>query len=309
MKEYSQKDIQQLLERVKELEETEQLYHALFDRTNDGVFLINMDGTHRTVNQKAAELLGFSRKEIEGKRVSSFIADHEQEDSMSVKEKLVAGVQIPIYERIFQRKDGTLFYGEIDVTLVRDRKGKPKYFFSIVRDVTERKQYENLLRDLAGTDSLTGLLNRRKMMEEALIEEKRSQRSGKVFTFIFLDIDLFKKINDTYGHECGDYVLVTLAQILRSKLRQQDLCCRWGGEEFLILLPETTAQGGVALAEKLRFVALDHQFIYNKTKIPVTITLGVAQWRESLTIEECVNLADIALYRGKNGGRNRTVLA
>ena len=162
---------------------------------------------------------------------------------------------------------------------------------------------------MAGTDPLTGLLNRRKMLEEAVIEEKRSKRNGKKFTFIFLDIDLFKKINDTYGHKCGDYVLVTLAEILRSNLRQQDLCCRWGGEEFLIILPETTGQGGVALAEKLRLVVSSHDFKYNKKKIPVTITLGVAQSSEALTIDECVNLADIALYRGKNAGRNRTVLA
>lgn len=214
-----------------------------------------------------------------------------------------------LLERVFKKKDGTLLYGENDVTLVTDKKGNPQYFFSIVRDVSERKKYENLLRELAGTDSLTGLFNRRKMLEEIHIEAVRSTRRGKSFSLILLDIDLFKGINDKYGHECGDYVLVAISEIFKTKLREQDLCCRWGGEEFLILLPETEAEGGEISAEKLRLAVLDHKFIYKNENIPVSITLGVSRYRENQTIEECINLADIALYRGKNAGRNQTVLS
>lgn len=302
-------EIARLEKRIIELEEIEKLYNALFDRTNDAVFLINMDGTHRKVNQRALEMLGYTRQEMECKPAFEFVADQEYFDSLYVKKKLSEGERIPIYERTFKRKDGTFFYGENDVSLVKDDEGNPQFFFSIVRDISERKKYEFLLQELAGTDPLTGLYNRRKMIEEAKREKTRCDRSSKPFTFILLDIDLFKKINDSYGHEAGDYVLVKLSEIIKKTLREQDLCCRWGGEEFLILLPETDRSGGFLSAEKIRKAVLKYSFEYKKEKLKISITSGVAQYRKEKTIDSCINDADIALYKGKNSGRNQTIMA
>ena len=123
-----------------------------------------------------------------------------------------------------------------------------------------------------------------------------------------IDIDHFKKVNDTYGHECGDNVLVNVAQSLEQSLRTHDLVSRWGGEEFVCLLPETDIEGVKIAAEKIRTTVEAHQHQCNDTPVAVTVTLGICGCDGSCPIEECLRHADDALYKGKNQGRNQVVV-
>ncbi|NDI78473.1 diguanylate cyclase [Psychrilyobacter piezotolerans] len=163
------------------------------------------------------------------------------------------------------------------------------------------------LKLLAMTDPLTKLLNRRSMMEKLLYEELRYRRSKRTFTIILIDIDNFKVFNDQYGHNCGDFILQLLAQEMQSFLRAQDIVSRWGGEEFLILLPETDRDGGLHLAEKLRQKISDQLFIYQNINLSISLTLGVTTYDTLEDIEECIKLADKGLYEGKNKGKNCVV--
>lgn len=162
---------------------------------------------------------------------------------------------------------------------------------------------------LATRDSLTGLSNRRDFLKRAGQEEKRFKRTHRPFALIMLDVDYFKKVNDTYGHACGDKVLTHVSRSLENALRSQDIPARWGGEEFICLLPETGADGARCAAEKIRsdMESLGHDCVDGG--VSTTVTLGVCVYDGSCTLEACIRRADEALYRGKNQGRNQVVLA
>jgi len=161
------------------------------------------------------------------------------------------------------------------------------------------------LKLMSHTDHLTGIPNRRDIMEKVHYEMFRAARTHKPFAFLFADIDKFKNFNDTYGHECGDVVLKTVAQVVRAMLRKPDYIARWGGEEFLVVLPETALENAALVAERIRAMVAATEFTYAGHIFKVTITLGVALFDSRLGIEHSINLADRALYRGKESGRNR----
>lgn len=165
------------------------------------------------------------------------------------------------------------------------------------------------LREMATTDSLTGLFNRRHMIYLAEKEVARFQRSGHPVGFLLLDVDHFKAINDAYGHETGDRVLGFVADVIREELRTQDLIGRWGGEEFLIILPDTDSSRARASAERIRnaFLERDWRAIIGGDA-DVTISVGVSELRAGEDLSTAVSRADEALYRGKTGGRNRVEL-
>lgn len=165
------------------------------------------------------------------------------------------------------------------------------------------------LRRMATTDPLTGLFNRRHMTYLAEKELARFQRSGHPVAFLVLDIDHFKTINDQYGHETGDRVLEEVAAIIKAQLRTQDLVARWGGEEFLAVLPDTGLGSARASAERVREALLAHDWIAKTgERIDLTISAGVSELRRSDDLNSAINRADRALYRGKEGGRNRVEL-
>jgi len=165
------------------------------------------------------------------------------------------------------------------------------------------------LRRMATTDSLTGLFNRRHMTYLAEKELSRFQRSGHPVAFLVLDIDHFKAINDRHGHETGDRVLVEVAGIIEAQLRTQDLIARWGGEEFLAVLPDTGLESAQASAERVRKALLSHDWLA-KTGEPIdlTISAGVSEFRRDDDLNSAISRADRALYRSKEGGRNRVEL-
>ena len=172
----------------------------------------------------------------------------------------------------------------------------------------ELEEANQKLRIMSRTDELTGLPNRRDMHESIENEISRVSRSHKPFCFIFIDIDHFKKINDTYGHSCGDVVLKSVSQTIRDMLRNYDIVARYGGEEFLVLLPETDLEGATIVAERFRQQVEELSIKYADYIINVTITLGVAQYDGRLGADRSIQMADKALYEGKETGRNKVVV-
>ncbi len=159
----------------------------------------------------------------------------------------------------------------------------------------------------AMTDPLTGLHNRRGMTEALNSEALRSNRSGRAFSLILADIDHFKDFNDHHGHECGDLVLRHVSNVFRGAVREVDQIARWGGEEFLLLVPETGVEGALGLAERLRRAVAESHMLWQREEVKVTVTVGVAEHVGSGNAERTISQADEALYRGKEEGRNRVV--
>jgi diguanylate cyclase (GGDEF)-like protein len=162
---------------------------------------------------------------------------------------------------------------------------------------------------LANRDDLTGLMNRRHFMESATTELRRAQRYGRPTAVALGDLDFFKSLNDTYGHGAGDAVLRTFAELLTESLRQSDLVCRYGGEEFAFLFPESTVGQAHILVERFReHCAAQEIRLPDGLLVRVTLSIGLAD-ASNCPIEVALQRADLALYEAKRLGRNRVIVA
>lgn len=201
--------------------------------------------------------------------------------------------------------------GEIRNLFIRihrttDREGKRERDFGVILDITERKRLEENLRALASTDALTGVPNRRTFESAGRREMERARRYAKPFTVIAIDIDFFKKVNDTYGHDIGDAVLKEVAKVCAAQLRGTDVFARLGGEEFAALLPETELKSAAGLAERLRQAVAVQPIFTAKGPLVVTVSLGLAEYAAPDTgLDHVLKRADEALYVAKRNGRNR----
>lgn len=184
------------------------------------------------------------------------------------------------------------------------------YYVGAVRDAEQLLVDQNAKLDaLSRTDQLTQLPNRRYVHEWMPLETARVKRTGRTACICVVDVDHFKRINDRYGHHAGDMALRELAVLLRTTLRSQDLVARWGGEEFLIVLPETELTGGMIAMEKLRSRVSARAMECADSRLELSITAGVAELDGSLSGEAVIQNADRAMYAGKEAGRNQVVPA
>lgn len=170
-------------------------------------------------------------------------------------------------------------------------------------------QSEQQLRDMATTDPLTRLRNRRSVLDTSSMEAAKQRRDGRPMSFILCDVDHFKAVNDTHGHEAGDAVLACVARVLRTGVREVDHAARWGGEEFLLLLPETNVSGALLVANRLREAIAELRVAGKAGPLQVTMTFGVSALHLDESIDQAIARADKALYAGKHGGRNRVEMA
>lgn len=164
---------------------------------------------------------------------------------------------------------------------------------------------EGKLKKLTITDPLTEILNRRGIFKHLEEQEIRYRRNRKPFSIFIIDADFFKKVNDRYGHNAGDHVLKKLSIIIKENLREQDIVGRWGGEEFILILPDTDNKGAIILAEKVRSIIENSIMRFNDTDICVTISMGGCCYKNDIDLSHCLEMADKALYRSKKDGRNR----
>lgn len=164
------------------------------------------------------------------------------------------------------------------------------------------------LKNASMFDPLTKLFNRREILTRLEHEINRFERNGKVFSVLLGDLDYFKKINDSYGHHFGDEVLIRISEVFLEAIRKQDTVARWGGEEFLFLLPETDDEGARVLAEKLLAAIESTHFEVNDERINVSMTFGSCCYKSHESIEVFIDKADQALYAGKNNGRKQVVV-
>ena len=222
---------------------------------------------------------------------------------------LVAAIYIALRATTFElepawiRSDVMMWVGYLNIVVPFLALAVISIYFRFASMDVERKMVM-----LAMTDALTKLPNRRRMREILEAERVRFARGGRTFGIIIGDVDGFKQLNDTQGHDCGDHALRELAAVLRSVLRAQDAVARWGGEEFLFLLPETDLAGTQVVAEKLRAAVERAGLIYAGKPLTLTMTFGVAAFASGSTVDDCLRFADEALYVGKEHGKNRVVV-
>jgi diguanylate cyclase (GGDEF)-like protein len=170
---------------------------------------------------------------------------------------------------------------------------------------SQQAKYIEIIKEMAIRDELTGLFNRRYIMELLENEKNRSSRGGELFCLAMLDIDHFKNVNDNHGHQAGDEVLRGVAILMKDTMRNSEFCGRYGGEEFLILLTQTDIKGALLFAERVRTNIENARFPEIGEDFKVTVSIGLSEYRISEDVEATISRSDEALYRAKNGGRNR----
>lgn len=222
--------------------------------------------------------------------------------------------QLSRLERIARISDGYQALAREQNLTLSERYHRQLRQLEKVARISDR--YQDMLHDLnqalktaSQRDVLTGLANRRLLMERLREEELRSQRSGRPFVLAMIDVDYFKQINDTWGHEVGDRALCEIARALQAGVRGCDLCGRWGGEEFLLLLPETVLAEALPLIERLRGILRELQVAVGEQRLTITASFGVAEYLAPEGYSQVLNRADAALLEAKHSGRDRCVLA
>ena len=292
------------LTRAKEsIRESEEKFRSAFAHAAIGKALVASDGGRfLAVNEALCRMLGYSESELLGMDADALVHPADQPSARHVDAQVMVG-GLPCYrgERRYLNRLGQVVWAQVTVSPIRDATGQPTCFITEIQDITERKEFEAQLAFLADHDPLTNLYNRRRFQRELGRHLELAASGGGQGAVVFLDLDRFKQINDTLGHQAGDQVLTMIAASLRKRLREDDVLARLGGDEFAVLLPGVgPGQARKAAAQVLRTVAGEALLIEGQT-IQVTASMGVALYpRDGADPEELLSRADIALFEAKN---------
>ncbi|QQS53401.1 MAG: diguanylate cyclase [Candidatus Competibacteraceae bacterium] len=281
---------------------SEARYRAIVEGQTDLVYRCLPDGTLTFVNTAYCRYFGLAPEDLLGTNIAPLILDTDRADALAQVLSCNAAHPSNRPQHQVVRADGAHRWVQWHNHAVLDDDNALIEIQGIGRDVTEQRAMETELRRLATTDPLTGAFNRRYLLTELESEVERARRHNRSLALIMCDLDHFKRINDTFGHEQGDRVLQAVTAQVRGRLRRSDVLARWGGEEFLILAPETTGTDAVALAETLR--AALHE-LPNPGGRPVTASFGVAAYRPEETLNQWLKRVDEWMYLSKRQGRDR----
>jgi diguanylate cyclase (GGDEF)-like protein/PAS domain S-box-containing protein len=288
--------------------EAEEHFELIFNTGLDATVITRLqDGMIFNINEGFTALSGFTRAESIGKSSLEINIWKDPADRQKVVKELSEKGFCENFEAIFQRKDGSSIYGIMSAKIIT-LKGLP-YIISVTRDITERKRLEDDLRKLATTDGLTGVTNRRLFLELAQNELDRAIRYNHPLTIALMDIDHFKHVNDTYKHSSGDQVLLAFVKICQKNIRTIDVFARFGGDEFVLLLPETNQENACEVIERLRMALSAASIDLGGNPISVTTSWGITSLtNEHESLDTLLSRADRALYRAKETGRDRVVV-
>ena len=318
LEEYSKNLEKKVEERTRELElditkrkkiesalyKSQQEFDSLFRSSPEALVYLDKKGTILEANLRFTKLFGYSLKEIKGRNID--------DGMIQLPDKIEEGKKLSIkglegylnYETIRKRKDGTSFPVSISATpLVID--GQAKGVIGTYIDISERKHLEEKLEKLARIDSLTGCNNRGYGLELLDRQIKLSHRSKFSLLLAFLDIDGFKSINDNFGHEEGDKILIQVTKLFKSTLREIDIICRMGGDEFLLIFPDNSLKEAPLIKERLNkgLIKLNHSL---KKPYKIGLSIGLSEYDPDnpLTIDELIRIADKKMYEDKKNNKH-----
>ncbi|WP_428739542.1 sensor domain-containing diguanylate cyclase [Sulfurimonas sp.] len=281
----------------------DKLLSTIVDISTNLILVTDLEGVIVYINQSFSEKLGYRKEELIGKhsRILKSDAQNKKFYQRMWHSILKKGKFSDIF--ISRKKDGTLFYDKKDISTIMDDDGNPLYYVSISQDITQQMEKEKQLESKVYTDTLTRLFNRRKYNEIIKEEIERFHKNEKPFSLILIDIDHFKNINDTHGHDIGDLILKELASLLKENIRNEDMAFRWGGEEF-VLIVHTSNDIAAIIAEKLRIIIKETEI----ATLNITASFGIAQITHNMDADTLFSTADKALYKAKKQGRDQVIV-
>lgn len=275
------------------------------------VVMLDASGVVSEWNPSIGKMLGFTNEQIVGQPLLNFVGAQEPAvpRDFSYVQSVVSAQGWCRLHAPWPKIDLAIIWGDCVIAPVCEGDGTASGYVAVIRDVTEEHAQTQRLVSAALTDPLTGLYNRRGLDDSVTALQHRQRRDPRPQTWIMVDIDHFKYVNDTYGHDAGDEVLKAVAGALRGTAREADLLARLGGEEFVVLLPETTDAVAAAVAERLRVAVERLATTVGDDTILITASFGVAQQGPEEDPAAALERADAALYSSKKGGRNRVTVS
>jgi len=277
-------------------------YRAVIDASTQAVIVVSADGVIQCWSRGAEELFGFSEKEMSNRPIGSVWEEE-------IDSACFSGADVRRWDTAKRRRDGTELHVLVESAPLREPDGRPVGAVWMVRDIgeqlrqeCEQRQREAGLREDARTDPLTRVVNRRGLLEALQSEYSRGSREGTPLTLVFADLDDFKSINDDFGHTVGDLVLQAFAALIQTHLRAYDLMARWGGDEFVIMMPNTSRDEADACIERIREMVQQASL----PGLPRTLTasFGISEHGPGEALESQLRRTDQALYRAKHSGKN-----
>lgn len=274
-----------------------------------GIYLMDRDGLVQSWNHGAENLTGFSEREVQGQHFGALLSDQAQREGLPLRNlAFAANSRHCRDEHRRRRKGGEEFDALSTLDVIRDEAGEILGFVEVFHDISEQKQREERLYQRATRDPLTGVFNRGHFNEIAMQELERARRFAEPLSLVMLDIDHFKKVNDSYGHEVGDSAIIALTRTCSRHLRKIDSLGRLGGEEFAILLPRANKAPAFEMAQRLRLQIANQRISTPEREISYTVSMGVASLLPTTRdLAELLRHADAALYQAKREGRNRVI--
>ncbi len=306
----------------KKVETTLRQLSRAVEQSAGTIVITNTNGIIEFVNPAFERITGYTREEVIGQNPRVLKSGLTSQETYASLWKTISSGNVWQGELINRKKNGDLYWENAIISPVRDDTGKITHYLAIKDDITGRKSIEATLRERneelealqvqlreqSIRDPLTGAYNRRFLAEILDKELARAERSRYPVSLLMLDIDHFKDVNDTYGHPAGDEALKTLVEVIENKVRHSDIICRYGGEEFVIILPQTAPTDALRRAEYLRRILQEAFSHFTDHGRPVTVSIGVAAANEGENSDQLIFRADRALYQAKEAGRNRVML-
>jgi two-component system, cell cycle response regulator len=289
------------------------LFEAIVENCSDAVIVIDSALTITYANPATALIFEIGEKNLIGQPLNKLIPSRFHEGHDQLIDGFLSSEDMARYMRNRNRDitgvraDGEEFPVEVSILKGNGRSGP--FMAAMLRDISEQKRLEDKLAKQAALDPLTGILNRRALQDRAEEECARSTRYGQSLTIAMLDIDRFKDVNDRYGHAIGDNSINHVVEIISQEMRTTDILGRWGGEEFIIILPSTGEHAALTFAQRLRRKIEGTPLTFDTKKgsqLTMTVSIGVASFRPDCEkFDALVERADQALYSAKRSGRNR----
>lgn len=286
--------------------ESEQKFQSVFEQAAVGIARVSPAGTFLEVNQKLCDIVGYSKEELIKITFQKITHPNDLDIDLSLLQQMLNNERDTYkLEKRYFHKNGSIIWISFTASLIKTSAAEPKYFVAVIEDISARKKMEHELINRATHVALTGLCNRTTLNEKLDYEIDRASRYSRSLSLMMIDIDHFKLINDNYGHQTGDNVLIELGKIFKKIIRRADHAGRFGGEEFLLVLPELDNKQALVLAERLRQQVEALSVKIGEKSINVTVSIGISSYPENgKEVDSLIKACDDAMYKAKENGRN-----
>lgn len=303
------RDITQQRSALSDLQASREELKSIFDNLPDIFYRTNMQGVVTKISPACHAILGYRQEEMLGTALANYYNTPEERQKV-VQAIIAGGGKATHVEAALKHKNGAIIWISTSAFVRLGADGQPVCIEGIARDISERKQMEDRLLSLSRIDVLTGIYNRGYFIDKCEEMINLMRRYKRPASMMVADLDHFKTINDNHGHQSGDLALKLFTEVCRQEIRDSDILGRLGGEEFGLMLPETTIQPAQILAERIRKAVAAIEVPLGDHTAKITVSIGVVELcPEDASLNEVLRRADMAMYQAKAGGRNQVVTA